>query len=466
MKRSIKYMAAALVMASALPVTAQELRTSYFMETSNFRHQMNPALLDDSYVSVLMGNINIGLTGNIGAKDFIYKTSELPGFSNPYGYEYTTFMNPEVNAAQFLGGLSDKNRLDTYLNYNLFSVGFKAFGGTNLVELNLRSNTNVTLPKELFEFAKTTGAKEQYDLSGIGVRTQNYMELALGHSHRINPQWKVGGKMKFLIGAAYADFQTENLNVTMNGNQWGIQGKANLKASILESQLTHSGKPDPATNRPKVDGLDDVAFGLPGFGVAFDLGATYKPIEDLTVSLGLTDLGFISWKNTKHASSAGEWTFDGFQNIYAGSGEEEGNKLDDQFESLGDDLEELFSVYDDGEKTATQALAATLNIGAEYTLPAYRKLRFGFLYTSRIQGAYSWHEGMLSANIRPLKWIEASVNTAVSSTGWTVGGAVSLKAPHFNFFLATDRFFGKLSKQGIPLNSTNGNVCFGFTFPL
>ena len=126
----------------------------------------------------------------------------------------------------------------------------------------------------------------------------------------------------------------------------------------------------------------------------------------------------------------------------------------------------MFAVYDDGEKKATQALAATLNIGAEYKLPVYRKLRFGFLYTSRIHGKYSWHEGMLSANIRPVKWFEASVNGAVTSTGWTGGGALSFKAPHFNFYIAADRFFGKLGKQYVPLNSMNGNVTLGMTFPL
>ena len=46
--------------------------------------------------------------------------------------------------------------------------------------------------------------------------------------------------------------------------------------------------------------------------MAFDLGATYKVMDDLTVSAALTDLGFINWKNAQHASSAGEWEFEGF----------------------------------------------------------------------------------------------------------------------------------------------------------
>lgn len=466
MKKSLRYMAAALTMAAAiLPTSAQELRTSYFMETSNYRHQMNPALLDSPYFGLLFSNINIGMTGNIGAKQFIFDTNGLPGYTG--NYRYTTFMDPNVDAKTFLNKLHDKNRFDLYLNYNLFSVGFKAWGGVNLLELNLRSNTNLTLPKGLFEFAKTAGEKEHYEFGGLGMRTQNYMELALGHSRDINKQWRVGGKLKFLIGAAYADFTADNVTLDMTEDAWRIQSNAQMKASLLKSDVIHE---DPSKNsadgRPRVKELDNFGFSLPGFGMALDLGVTYKPIDNLTLSAAITDLGFISWKNTHHASSQGDYTFDGFNNIYIGSDKDQTEDIDDQFDQIGDDLEEMFSVYDDGTKTATQALAATLNVGAEYKLPAYDKLKFGFLYTSRIHGKYSWHQGMLNVGVRPVKWFECNVNGAVTSTGVTAGGMLSLKAPHFNFYIAADRFFSKLGKQGVPLNSSNGNITFGMTFPL
>ena len=466
MKKSLRYMAAALTMAAAiLPTSAQELRTSYFMETSNFRHQMNPALLDSPYFGMFFSNINVGMTGNIGAKQFIFDTNVLPGYTG--NYRYTTFMDPNVDAKTFLNKLHDKNRFDLYLNYNLFSVGFKAWGGVNLLELNLRSNTNLTLPKGLFEFAKTAGEKEHYEFGGLGMRTQNYMELALGHSRDINKQWRVGGKLKFLIGAAYADFTADNVTLDMTEDAWRIQSNAQMKASLLKSDVIHE---DPSKNsadgRPRVKELDNFGFSLPGFGMALDLGVTYKPIENLTLSAAITDLGFISWKNTHHASSQGDHTFDGFNNIYIGSDKDQTEDIDDQFDQIGDDLEEMFSVYDDGTKTATQALAATLNVGAEYKLPAYDKLKFGFLYTSRIHGKYSWHQGMLNVGVRPVKWFECNVNGAVTSTGVTAGGMLSLKAPHFNFYIAADRFFSKLGKQGVPLNSSNGNITFGMTFPL
>lgn len=156
--------------------------------------------------------------------------------------------------------------------------------------------------------------------------------------------------------------------------------------------------------------------------------------------------GFASLSYRLQASSAGEYTFDGFDDIYVTGDNEDGNKLGDQFERMGDDLEEIFSVYDDGEGSSTTALAATLNIGAEYEMPFYKPLRVGLLYSGRFNGLYTYHQAMFSANVRPVKWFEASLNTAVGSTGCTFGGVLNFRASHFNLFVGADRFLGKVSK--------------------
>lgn len=461
-----KISACILAAALALPVAAQELRSTYFMQTSNNRHEMNPALLDSSYVSMplFMGNLNIGSTGNFGLANFVYKMQ--PGWQG-YGVDnrnLTTFMHPSVDAGDFLGDLKDNNRMSLNLKYGLVAVAFKAFKGTNIVELNLRSNTNVNLPKQLFAFMKEAGKNESYEISDLGIRTENFLEIGLGHSHKINDKITVGGKMKFLLGIAYADFSADNLHVQMQGDQWAISGQPKLSAAILKSEFTHE------NNNPsgKIDGIDDVTFGLPGFGLAFDLGATYKVLDDLTISAAITDLGFIKWKDALQAAPKRDsWTFNGFaEDVYAGGTNTGTNKIGDQFEQIGDDLEEMLPLYDQGKKNETRALAATLNIGAEYTLPVYRPLRFGFLYTSRFAGKYSYHQGMLSANIRPVKWFEFALNGAVSSSGCTAGMVIDLHAKHFNFFIGADRFLGKVSKQFIPLHNMNSSVSLGMSFPL
>ena len=457
-------LAVALLAGTTAETAAQELRSSYFMKTSTFRHQINPALLTETYTGMpFLGNLNIGAQGNVGLKNFVYKLDGNPN------YDLTTVMNPEVSASEFLGDLGDKNRINIHLNENIFSTAFSAFGGLNLVELNLRSNTHVNLPYELFEFMKTTGSKDHYSLKDLGLRTQNYAELAFGHSRAIDEKLRVGAKVKLLFGLAYADLKAENLDLTLTDDVWAIDGDVQLNAALMKTKFSHEdadkNSPD---GRPRVEGLDDFKGGLSGFGLGFDLGATYQLNEDILLSASLTDLGFISWSGVQKASSAGSWTFDGFEDIYAGSdkGPDDRYMIGQQFEDLGDDLEEIFSVYDDGEGSKSTALAATLNIGAEYTMPFYRNLTAGFLYTSRFAGMYSFHQGMLAVNCRPLSWIEASLNTSVSSTGCCFGGMLSFYTKGFSFIIGSDRVLGKVSKEFIPLNSMNANVALGISFPL
>lgn len=463
MKKILKYTLAAALICTAGTAHAQELRASYFSKTSNFRHQINPALLDKAYVAQpFTGNINLGATGNVGLKNFVYKLNGNPD------YDLTTFMSPTVDTKKFLGDLDSKNRLGVHVNYNIASVAFRGFGGFNLVELNLRSNTQLNLPYELFSFMKEAGAHERYNISDLGVRSQNYMELAFGHSRAINDRLNVGAKFKVLLGAAYADMDVKNLNITMNDDKWILEGDARLNTAVLKSKYELDDTPNENTKpgMNKVEGLDDVSFGMPGFGLAVDLGATYKVMDGLTVSGSITDLGFISWSSNQ-AISADKWEFDGFKDpIHVEGSDPNSQKLGNQFESIGDDLERMFSVYDNGKKSVLQGLAATINLGAEYEMPFYKNLTAGFLYTSRIEGIYSYHQGMLSANVRPLKWFEASINTSVSSTGWCWGGLLSFGHKGYNFFIGSDRIISKVNKQGIPMNSFNANVCLGFSFPL
>ena len=91
-------------------------------QTSTFRHQINPALLTETYTGMpFLGNLNIGAQGNVGLKNFVYKLDGNPN------YDLTTFMNPEVSASEFLGDLGDKNRINIHLNENIFSTAFSAF---------------------------------------------------------------------------------------------------------------------------------------------------------------------------------------------------------------------------------------------------------------------------------------------------------------------------------------------------
>lgn len=99
-------------------------------------------------------------------------------------------------------------------------------------------------------------------------------------------------------------------------------------------------------------------------------------------------------------------------------------------------------------------------MGAEYTLPVYRKVSFGALCTSRINGAYSWTEGRLSANYAPLNWLDGGVSFAVNSFTTSMGWVLNLHPKGYNFFIGMDHILGKTSKEMIPLSS-NASLTVG-----
>ena len=263
----------ATLLAASLGTTAQELRTTYFMQTSDLRHEMNPALLDHSYVSFpLLGNMNIGTTGNFGAKTFIFDMEPTWENYGVNGRTKTTFMHPDVDAGKFLDGLKNNNRMGVNLKYQVFGFAFKAFGGFNSVDLNLRSTTNISMPKSLFEFMKETGSKTDYRISKLGARTENFAELGLGHSHKVNEQWTVGGKLKLLFGLGYANFNSDRIDLHLDDDYWRVSGKITAEVAAMGIDMKESDKVDPENpDRHRVDGIDDNISGLGGFGAAIDL---------------------------------------------------------------------------------------------------------------------------------------------------------------------------------------------------
>ena len=450
MKNLNKYLAVAVMVGAATGVSAQALNSGYFLDGYLFKHQLNPALESDkAYFSIpVLGNINIGTRGNIGLGNFLYPTANGG---------LTTFMNSSISADEFLNGLSTNNKLAMNLDMSILSAGFRAWGGFNTIDIGLRSHTALNIPKDMLEFMKVgqSGPTTVYDMGDMGMSSANYVEVALGHSRQITDKLRVGAKVKFLLGGMYADMSLKNSHVTLSENEWVVS--ANGEMNIAAKGMT---VPEKDGGLVDFDNIEYDSPGLSGFGLGIDLGATYEVIDNLTVSAAVKDLGFMGWTNNTYASTNNEpWRFDGFENL---SFSDEDNKLENQLDALGDEFEDYANLHrrSTGGKLS-RALAATLNLGAEYALPMYDKLSFGFLSSTRINGKYSWSEGRFSANVSPLSWFEAGINYGITSYGSTMGWIVNFHPRVMSLFVGMDYIVGKVSKQYIPLNNMNMNLSFG-----
>jgi len=451
--KKTKYILAALML-SATGAYAQYTNSGYFTEGYTYRHQLNPAFGNEkNYISIpAIGNMNMGIVGNMNLQDFIYN---IDG-------KTTTFLHPDVSASEFMGNIEDENELNFDTRIQILSVGFKGFGGYNTIGVSMRGSLYGMMPKALFQFAKEGITNKTYDISDFGLHTNAYAELALGHSRQINDKLRVGANLKFLFGLANIDAEFNKANLRLGEDHWDATVNAEIQASV--KGLEYETETSDFSGKPYVNGMDVDGFGLNGFGMAVDLGAEYKLNDTWRFSAALLDFGFISWSNNMVATTNGDKnvTTDKYKFDFDENADPD---FEDQIDNLGDELMSLYELDNEGDKGGrTKMLGATINLGAEYTLPAYNKLKFGLMNTTRFQGTNTWTEFRLSANVAPVKIFSAGANIAAGTYGMGFGWILSFHPKGFNLFAAMDHTLGKVSKEFVPLTS-KGTFNLGVNIP-
>lgn len=481
-----------IMLVCTFSANAQFLRTSYFMEGTHYRQQLNPALTPTKgYFNLpVIGAVNATVgSSSLGYQDIIDIIDDGGDF----------YKNPD-----FMGRLKSNNNININFNTEILSAGW--YKGKNFWSFNigLRTDIGANLTKDLFSFLnevdeiENTWNNDEFNIGNQQLNIQAYTEVGLGLSRQINSRLTVGGRVKVLLGIgnlemkikqAYmkanlpnetrindiantqftSDWQNEvnRLKNEINGYNATLNVDASLESSFKGLEL-------PENENGYIDDLDFDAgkIGFAGYGVGIDLGASYKILDNLTVSASVLDLGFLSWSksSTKMATATGNIAMDGkdyvkrFENV---STLEEAQKVLKDFSAESSDF--LNSVgngdvlnYDmlkmkaeDADKSRKSSLAATLVVGAEYGF-FNNKLAVGALSTTRFVQPEALTELTFSANYRPKSWFNLAVSySVIQSAGKSFGLGLKLGP----LFVGTDyMFLGKNS------NSVNGFV--GISIPL
>lgn len=432
------------------------LHSGYFLDGMLNRHELNPAIQNRTgYIGIpVLGNFNVGIHSNMGAADFLYPMANG---------QLTTFMSSAVSSADFLDNIKRRNTMQADIEIGLLSAGFWSWGGYNTIAITMHSQSGSYVPYEMFDFMKSGMSSPQgsaYNIKNFSFNTNNYVDLALGHSRRINDQWTVGAKLKLIVGAANIDARISNMDATLSGDQWLINMQGEIQGSAPGILFA-------TDDEGQISGAEFRDFdpqGL-GWGLGVDLGATYKPIEDLTISLAVTDLGFISWGNTiRGTNPTKEFVFDGFSDIPVGG--DQGVPIDEQFEDVKNQFQELMKFYPSGcTAKRTTMLRANVNVGVEYFLVP-EKFSFGLLWSTRFDRDFIRTEALLSANYRPAKWFNMALTGGVSNISTSWGWVINFCPRAINFYVGADYMLTKISPQWVPLNNANTVVSFGLNVPI
>lgn len=436
---------------------AQFLRTSYFMEDTHYRQQLNPALAPGR------GYLNLPVIGTFNAS----VNSSTLGYQDVMDIIDNSEGGDFFKSDAFINKLDNLNNLNVNLSTDILSAGW--YKGKNFWSFNigLRNDIGASIPKGMFEFMREMDGLSAYDnlerLSNINQKVghqsleiNSYAEIGVGLARNITERLTVGARVKALLGVGNLKLDINNIAVNSNlsGYNTGDLNDLNGRAEIrVDATLENSSKLiELSEDDGVIDEIEFGTFGLAGYGLGIDLGASYKLMDKLTLSASLLDLGFMKWSknNTSVAKATANQSYD----LTNSSDRYEFVDKVASGEVLNFDMLNM-TLDKSAQKDRSTSLTSTLVLGAEYELLG-DLLAVGALYTGRFAKPETLNELTLSANIRP----KNNLNLALSYSLWQGSGKTfGVAAKLGPIFVGTDyMFFGKDTK--------NLNAYIGFSLPL
>ncbi|MDY3068340.1 MAG: DUF5723 family protein [Parabacteroides sp.] len=370
-----KYIIITILALYAISGWTQTQFSAYFMKDLSISSQLNP-----SYNSTY-GYLSMPIIGNVGYGMNVAGSSPLKLLKAISG---TDLYNDNLYDA-----LSDETKLGLSLRTDILNLGFTKGNGFWTVNAALRGQFNSTIPKSFIDYFRNTMIYDEsygsdystdIDIQNFNMNINAYGEIGVGYSHKLNENLSVGGRIKLLLGFIDLNMQIDRMNLKMNlpsdpydestwvGNpEYG--GYAETDANIRSAYGKGTALDFDESGR--LQGLDFGSFGIAGYGVGFDLGVSYSPIERLNLYASALDMGMIKWKESSVSMAET-------------NSSESVNITQDNFEQyLEDDIfnPDMFSMQKKKSEGYKTKLNTTLMIGGEYKLGTYKQFGVGAIYS-------------------------------------------------------------------------------------
>lgn len=464
-----KYILTALVALATLSISAQQVTTLYFLENTPMRHTINPAFqpVSNGYINFSpLGWMNYSVGNNsLTLSDFIYYDKNVGST--------ITILHPEADKTKFLNQIRSMTYFNTDATLGILNIGVRIKdNGYLTIGINEKMEAGVTLPKSIFDFTIGGGMKELnggnnlFSLSGLSTGATLYTEISGGYSHKINEHWTIGGKLKVLLGTAYVGINSKKLDINASTEEWRLQGDLGItmaSAPILDnaylagfisdknaSQIIDGIKSGAFDASQLIDATDTRALILnairpAGYGAALDFGFAWKPIEQLQVSLGLTDLGFIYWTNASQYKCTVDTFFNGVGNLEYSDYLDENGKFSTQMltDSVTNNMLGLLSGFRMSTSSAkgfARMTSARLNVGLDANFWENR-IGLGVVSATRLYNARLYEEVTFGFAFRPVNWFNIAATYSLLNNGkYSNFGAGISFMPYdgLNFLLACD----------------------------
>lgn len=269
-------------------ITPQQDLSIYYMDNLQQVEQVNPARRPKF-------RVNIGIPGlssiYINHFNTVFTPKDLFKNSKSVIKVPTNGKLPELRKQHLKRMWTNRNYIGVHLKEDLIHFGFVL--RENYVNFSITENVSarVTLPGDLLEFPiRVTENPAQFDgktqnFRGLNFHLNHYREYGIGISHPINKNITIGGKIKYLYGMENIHTSKNTLRAKYDTNSKTINSQGEIKINSSGISDFNNGS------------ATDYLFKKKNRGIGLDLGIENNINKKTTISLSVTDLGFISWKN-------------------------------------------------------------------------------------------------------------------------------------------------------------------------
>lgn len=425
-----------------LVMKAQQVNTLYFMEDVPVRHFLNPSFQPtcNLYISLPI----IGLTqfdaGNnsVSVKDVFYNVNG----------QTVSFLSSQGNIPRFYNTLKSNTLIQSDLQTNLISFGFRHEMAYWTFSLTERIDGSVNLPKDLFKVSlfgtQDSLNNNSFNLTKLEGNISKYTEVALGYSTGINDKLTIGGKLKLLLGTVNFSNTNKRLSLNANVNNWTLKGEGTARYSGSENINSLNNNYQPLF--AEIPGNITDCLTPSGIGAGIDLGFQYHLNDNLTLSGAINDLGFIHWsKNAQNYQYAVDYTFNGIKQLNSNGSFTTYQNVYNKLISGNSITDSIITAFRNSTTSKTKSnsyttfTTAKLNIGLEYSM-LNDELSLGLLSYSQLFENNITEEITGSVNARPFYWLNASLSYSVFNSGMnnTIGVGLGIKTGMLHWFVAAD----------------------------
>lgn len=216
------------------------------------------------------------------------------------------------------------------------------------------------MPKDLLDllyYGNHPYPNRMFKASDLSLKLELLGVLHFGITKKISDRFTIGGRFKIYSSVV-------NVNSTHNeGTITTVEGDNNIyRHQLSDANISFKTAGIDREDDPKI--TDFLLGGSKGFGI--DLGFTWHPEEQITVTTSMQDLGVIfNNKNVKQFNTTGSYTFEGFNLLYPGA------DSDDYWGEVEDEINERV-INNETDESYTTWRSTKINTSIAYSFSKAR----------------------------------------------------------------------------------------------